>query len=1074
MKKLLYISSILLIIVLFALLFPNNNVNAYTDEEYDQKMKESVAYAMSLIDDDMTDHEKAVIFAQYCQEGNVYSMTNNHQDPEGVFVDHTAVCAGYAKAFRLLCNTAGIPCETIVSQEANHEWNLCYLDGEWTYVDVTRGVNALPQSFNGKLFYTKDQIDYVTVRDKDGSTFSTTAEYAKENGLEILKSRYFGDAYYRYGGLNDDYYPEGTEYDGDFALSSNFSRIYYDEDYKYYEKREISATTSQIYKESRTTGIKTKLADAYVYANAITGIVKDNDKIYYIGTDGKSICSMDTDGNNKKKEYTHSGSETVSGVFVQDGYIKYALLTSETAKPTITQWKKLETGVSTGSYTVNNSDSKYILNYIKTSKGIVISSCEGIGSNAPSGEVYIPDTIDGMPVIGIGSYAFDDLQLEGELTLPENLEYIEDYAFQENNITKINFNTKLKSIGAYAFNLCANLTGTLEMSDSITFIGIGAFRDCYYDKIDFSENLIMIMSSTFSWNRNMDGVMVIPEGIISIADSAFRYTRIDAAVLPESFENLGSNVFVDYYSNNDFTDLAIKSQNMKSFYASDDYTIYLMSGTETSEYADNNNISYEDLRTAKPDIVFETDNLDLAYNSQNYELKYTVTPRFFEGYEKTWSSSNNNSVTVSSDGVVTPKNVGNATIYLTINGTKKGCTVNVTNPIPDGHKLTLNYYEYQLDGLNDTVTLKDEYILSGDITWTSTNEDVATVKNGVVTPKAGGFTYIKASTNNYGSDSCWIYVCALRTMSDGSKAYPGDLDRNGMINSNDTAMVLDWAKGIKDLTEDEIAIADANGDGAINANDAALIADIYSYGNFSPGEYSPITKITLNRTSLTINEGNTTKLTATITPTDTTDSPKITWTSSNEYIAKVDENGNVTSISGGEAIITAKTSNGLTATCTVTSNGTIRVQRVSGKITSYIDETQDIKIELIQSGTNTVINSVTLEGNATSYNLNGVVLGDYILRVTQGSTVNEYEISIGNEEVVQDVELFVLGDVNGDGKASPYDALLINKMFEEMKTPTEEQLAAGDIDGNGMLTPYDALMINLAFEQFRPVERVDR
>ena len=985
MKKILYISVFLLALVVGALLLPNNNVYAYTDEEYDQKMSESIAYAMSLIDDDMTDHEKAFIFAQYCQEGNIYSMTNNHQTAEGVFVDHTAVCAGYAKAFRLLCNTAGIPCETLVSNNANHEWCVCYLDGEWTYVDVTRGISGSegPQAFSGKVFYTKDQFDYVTVRDEDGNEFLTTAEMAKENGWEILESEYFEDAYYRYGGLNDGYYPEGVA-NNDFTFSNKFSRIYYDENYKYYETREYSATKSIIYKENRNTGEKTKLADALSYANSISGIVKDNDKIYYIGTDGKSIYSMELNGNNKKVELTYSGAETVSGIFVQDGYIKYALRTSETSRnSTNVEWRKLETAVSTGTYVLNNSKQKYNLNYIKTSKGVVISSCEGIGSDEPSGEIYIPDTIDGLPVIGIGDSAFDELELTGELTLPKDLEYIGDYAFSFSNISKVNFNSKLKSIGAYAFDYCTNLTGTLEMSDSITFIGIGAFSDCYYDNIEFSDNLIMIMGSTFSWNRDMDGVIVIPEGIISIADGAFGYTSLDAAVLPESLTNLGDKAFRDYFSDNDFVDLAIKSENMKSFYGSDDYTIYLMSGTETSSYADENNISYEDLRTTKPNIQFEASELDLTYNSQNYELKYTVTPKFYEGYDKTWNSSDKSIVDVDEKGILTIKNIGSAAIYLTINGTKESCSINVTNPIPDGYTISLNYYEYQLNGLNETVTLNDKYILSKDITWTSTNEDVATVENGVVTPKAGGFTYIKANTDKYGDDKCWIYVCALRTMSDGSKAYPGDLNRDGMINANDMAMVLDWFKYSNELTEDEIAIADINGDGAINANDAALLGDIFSQGNFSVGKYNPITKISINRTSLTIDEGDSIKLTATITPTDTTDSHNITWTSSNKYIASVDENGNVTSISGGTVTITATSSNGLTATCEVTSNGPVR---------------------------------------------------------------------------------YLLGDMDRNGKVTPYDALLINVMYEQRKTPTAEELQIGDIDGNGRLTPYDALLINVAYE----------
>ena len=684
MKKLMYISGLFVIIGICSLLFPDNKVKAYTSEEYTQKLNESVAYAMSLLDDNMTDHEKAFILAQYCQEGNTYGFKDNNQTAEGVLVDHTAVCAGYANAYRLLCTTAGIPCENIISTTANHEWNVCYLDGEWTYVDVTRGVSGTynPQGFSGQVFKTKDQIDFVTARKPDGTTTHTTAEYAKEQGWEIIESDKFSEySFYRYGGLNDNYFPEGVNRSSDFRFSSNFSRIYYDENYKYYAEKELNKNPTYIYKENRKTGTKTILVEALSYDNAVSGMVKDGNKIYYVGTDGKTIYSMDINGNNKTKEFTYTGTEqVVSGIFVQDGYINYVLrksITSTTAEKV--QWKKLDTAVSTGTYTVNDSEHKYVLNYIQTSKGIVISSCEGIGGNEPSGNLYIPDTINGLPVIGIGEDAFEDLNLTGELTLPSNLEYIGANAFNDTDITKITFGSKIKSIGRQAFNLCQNLTGTLEMPDSIIYIGDGAFRDCYFNKINFSDNLLMISASAFSWNRDLDGVIVIPEGVISVADSAFSYTRVDAAVLPTTLENLGEKTFRDYLSDNDFTDIAIKSEKMKSFYNSSDYTIYLMSGTETSQYADENNIPYEDLRTAKPTIQFKESNVELPINSGNKQLEYTVTPKFFEGYDTIWSSSNNRYVTVDEKGMITPVQAGTATIYLTINGTRANCTIAITD-----------------------------------------------------------------------------------------------------------------------------------------------------------------------------------------------------------------------------------------------------------------------------------------------------------------------------------------------------------------------------------------------------------
>ena len=80
----------------------------------------------------------------------------------------------------------------------------------------------------------------------------------------------------------------------------------------------------------------------------------------------------------------------------------------------------------------------------------------------------------------------------------------------------------------------------------------------------------------------------------------------------------------------------------------------------------------------------------------------------------------------------------------------------------------------------------------------------------------------------------------------------------------------------------------------------------------------PITAVKLNTTNLTLDKGKTSTLVATITPSNTTQSKTITWSSSNTNIATVSSNGVVTAKASGTATITAKTSNGKTATCKIT------------------------------------------------------------------------------------------------------------------------------------------------------------
>ena len=93
--------------------------------------------------------------------------------------------------------------------------------------------------------------------------------------------------------------------------------------------------------------------------------------------------------------------------------------------------------------------------------------------------------------------------------------------------------------------------------------------------------------------------------------------------------------------------------------------------------------------------------------------------------------------------------------------------------------------------------------------------------------------------------------------------------------------------------------------------------ELSSRGNGVKFYISPITDITLNKTSLGMIVGQTEKITATVNPTDTNFNKSITWSSSDEDVATVDDEGNVTSHSLGYAIIYAESVNGITATCSI-------------------------------------------------------------------------------------------------------------------------------------------------------------
>lgn len=100
--------------------------------------------ALSGIDSSMSDMEKAIVLHDYlainCRydtQYNTESANANCYSAYGVLVDQTAVCQGYALAYKYLLNQVGVECLIVTSTELNHAWNMVKLDGEYYQVDVT-------------------------------------------------------------------------------------------------------------------------------------------------------------------------------------------------------------------------------------------------------------------------------------------------------------------------------------------------------------------------------------------------------------------------------------------------------------------------------------------------------------------------------------------------------------------------------------------------------------------------------------------------------------------------------------------------------------------------------------------------------------------------------------------------------------------------------------------------------------------------------------------------------------------------------------------------------------------------
>lgn len=202
------------------------------------------------------------------------------------------------------------------------------------------------------------------------------------------------------------------------------------------------------------------------------------------------------------------------------------------------------------------------------------------------------------------------------------------------------------------------------------------------------------------------------------------------------------------------------------------------------------------------------------------------------------------------------------------------------------------------------------------VEWTSSDESVATVDaTGMVVAVSAGEADITASV----TDSEMSAVCKV-TVKVAAKdiTVPDNLD----VKLND---------GNETTVEATVSPADATDVKVSYASTDEAVATVDKDGRvqvLQPGEcdivttltqedkkvvekkthikaYYEVEGITLDKTEGILTAGNTVALNATMLPEEIADETTVTWTSSDEKVATVDENGKVTAIAAGEATITA-------------------------------------------------------------------------------------------------------------------------------------------------------------------------
>ncbi len=289
---------------------------------------------------------------------------------------------------------------------------------------------------------------------------------------------------------------------------------------------------------------------------------------------------------------------------------------------------------------------------------VTIVGYRGSAGAQSAQKAELPPYIENKPVVHIAPFAFSDVKLKGEanlklieVTLPDTLETIGEGAFRGMpELQRVNIPPSVRSIGAFAFEDCVNLTDVLH----------DAFRDLQQfvsAQADGSSRLLSIGERAFRGCIRLRQAFV-PDSVLSISASAFQ----DCAGIQSVYVGLGVTII----GQNAFKGCDGVTKVVYGVSAADAQSIRINAGNEVLL---KENVIYMDKKATY--TIQMASSLSLQYNT-NDTLQAVVQ---LNGADTNgaivWQTSNSKVATVDELGKVTAVGKGQATItasYTTPDG----------------------------------------------------------------------------------------------------------------------------------------------------------------------------------------------------------------------------------------------------------------------------------------------------------------------------------------------------------------------------------------------------------------------
>ena len=510
-----------------------------------------------------------------------------------------------------------------------------------------------------------------------------------------------------------------------------------------------------------------------------------------------------------------------------------------------------------------------------------------------SGEVVIPKTIEGYEVKWIG-YPWQDKVFQGytgitSIVIPDSVTSIGSSAFSGcKSLAEIDIPDSVTEIGSHAFSGCTSLS-KVKLSKNLTGINWGVFSDCTsLTEIDIPDSVTSIGESAFSGCASLAEI-VIPDSVTEIGEYAFSGCKsLAEIVIPDSVTSIGGFAF------SGCTSLS-KVDLPKNLTMIEGYTFSGCSSLESIVIPDGvtaigtwneHDISYGNTFSGCtslkeiiiPDSVIKI--LDHAFSNCT-SLESITIGSGVESLGDEWIASCRRLENIT----VSPENK----TYSSVDGVLFNKDKSELSAYPIGNKRSSYTIPDGVEKIGKKAFYGCRYIES------------LTIPVNVIEIDDSAFENCYSLKNVYylGTRAQWKAV---------------------VIGTKNEALTRATVHCIDDPPCDHIwgeweVVEEAT------YEKEGLERRVCSLCNIEETRAIPklvrASAIELSESEKTVFVGDTFTITATVKP-DNAWNRTVTWSSSDPSIVTVDENGTVTAIAEGEAIITAESADGVTAECKVT------------------------------------------------------------------------------------------------------------------------------------------------------------